>query len=1399
MCVWVVQVQWIGVNVLSVADFAWQVDGFVMREVADDVELADALRGEVELKRVKRHYFERAYAYQVAVTPENINVARRAATWMATYMWRRALFKVQYEGMSVAAVVASIAARKDGFAGGMPVGAVILEEEAIRRWEGGERAYMRSAAGEEGGGAILDLSKEPLFVELNKLMQYTVVEMRVESVAAVYRELSAELGAKPHAADGVNCGRRNAAVALSRGLDEAGMGQMLVKQLMQHQGMQGTECFEAQYDDAPHSVDLGALMMGRTMEKMDALKANLLMTRVPALAKIRTFQDIPKDDPIRMRIYEGSETRRKLRQSVALRKEAVAALAKQGKMEMVATVQKAMAVTRRTLGSLEARLRYETLETKRWHVWEDAYDRFDELSPEELAERCCVNDVSELRLSEVLTKYGCGRDESASLGAGVRKRATLTTDEQLALLAQWRQVGRERAVRSDKKAVRLQLQVKGGVVVATVKPMRVRNHEVGRSVKGRATVASAVAKAKVKGHGVWASKGTFDIECIVDERSVEGLSSVCDEQPQTEYLVRWAGYKRSWEPWRIHGEVGTPIETWEPRQKVVRTEALEKWQSDQRHASTGGDGGSSIGDDEGTEGNGDGTGVDEQASTGLSTATGIDGADAGGAEVAPVSAVAQATRIQLAAEEAAAAAERIAAAAAEAATAAAEAAAAAAEEAATAAAEAASLAKEAATARRSKAIEEMNEEMQSWLCFDSVQVFVRQGPGQTLVFTDVTVTSPVTALKSVVAVRTGVPADDFWLKYGGQCLEDDVAMQLYGIESESTLEMCYRGCGGMLAGNGGGASKSSTDGADAPPRTFHNASLYQVQLDQLYEGGEHRPIDVEAEDWHLHAITDVPSGAGSSGGHGAGSSGGGEGCEDLAYGCASDCGGAPPYPELTESQEELIGTDMSLLNPDKAERYRTEMLGSLASSSPPPRTPSPRIKIEEKETPHMDRAMARLDGVVSQSSDAQSSSGSCGGSSTTRASQKQQGKRPMKRAREVIVLDDSTDEDDTPARLPALAARVQAMPSSGMNSSMLQCDIARLYSKETHEGDNDGAVRLGELESLGGAAAGRANYDKGLVHFGDSPAAGAGDGKQLQARVDAIPLEEVHSVLQRMIACLPSAQQARARQYYVLLDEQQVRALHAAVVVGARLTIISGPAGSGKSALIKLQVLLIDTGVAAPTHGARRAAQEGVDTVLPRASFKPVVEVMTTFTSFGVTFKGDWDVESTVRAIKAQDAKRQKAAAMYQKQVIALDEGGQTYFGQVDFACRVGPRVNGGRQQRWVIYMDGVQTPPVVDKRQRDADPARYMIWDGDLFREAEAADELLLFGLEKNYRATNEKLKTFSTALRDMDFDAAWPLAQEFAKTEVCAASVAASDCLLALITLCVCAPAGAGGRVIC
>ena len=81
---------------------------------------------------------------------------------------------------------------------------------------------------------------------------------------------------------GVNCGRRNAAVAVSQGLDREGMGQMMVKKLMQHRTSQGTTTFEAQYDDSPHSADIGALMMGRTPEKIEALKS-LLTTRTPEL------------------------------------------------------------------------------------------------------------------------------------------------------------------------------------------------------------------------------------------------------------------------------------------------------------------------------------------------------------------------------------------------------------------------------------------------------------------------------------------------------------------------------------------------------------------------------------------------------------------------------------------------------------------------------------------------------------------------------------------------------------------------------------------------------------------------------------------------------------------------------------------------------------------------------------------------------------------------------------------------------------------------------------------------------------------------------------------------------------------------------------------------------------
>ena len=71
------QIQWIGRNVLSVKHYTWHPE-FMELEHVDEVELPDALRGEVELQRVKRHYYERNYKYEYSVTPEHADVARRA-------------------------------------------------------------------------------------------------------------------------------------------------------------------------------------------------------------------------------------------------------------------------------------------------------------------------------------------------------------------------------------------------------------------------------------------------------------------------------------------------------------------------------------------------------------------------------------------------------------------------------------------------------------------------------------------------------------------------------------------------------------------------------------------------------------------------------------------------------------------------------------------------------------------------------------------------------------------------------------------------------------------------------------------------------------------------------------------------------------------------------------------------------------------------------------------------------------------------------------------------------------------------------------------------------------------------------------------------------------------------
>lgn len=66
------------------------------------------------------------------------------------------------------------------------------------------------------------------------------------------------------------------------------------------------------------------------------------------------------------------------------------------------------------------------------------------------------------------------------------------------------------------------------------------------------------------------STETFEIAEIISEMKGKGRSN-------TLYLVRWAGYDAAWEPWRINGHPGDPIETWEPAHRLRETEALQNW------------------------------------------------------------------------------------------------------------------------------------------------------------------------------------------------------------------------------------------------------------------------------------------------------------------------------------------------------------------------------------------------------------------------------------------------------------------------------------------------------------------------------------------------------------------------------------------------------------------------------------------------------------------------------------------------------------------------------------------------------------------------------------------------------------------------------------------------------
>ena len=387
-------VYWLTRNVLSVADFVWAKEGMEL-ELPDGSIEVDPLRGEVKLNRVKHHYHEAGYEYNMSVTADAVQAARRASWWIFLYQFCRGLFKVQYAEMSTEAIEAALRDRaENGYHGIMPVGARISAVSALGRWLAGERGYQ------------LSLESEPFFVQPKGRrgkgggkFVFSNMEMRAEWFGAVFREVGDEMGLRPHAS-GLNSVRRNSMVGVQKGAERAGFDPaMHAKKTSQHRG-DGHSCREKVYEDATASTDICAFLMGRTPQVIESL-SSLAMTRVPELAAYRMVKDVAADDPLRVNLVEKDVQRLAVRKALDLYEAAVA------KAKSAAQRSQAGAKAAELTDELDVvtrRLERRMLEQKRQQVYADGQRALADMPLEEFKARSQVEDWGKLGLEGLLSK-----------------------------------------------------------------------------------------------------------------------------------------------------------------------------------------------------------------------------------------------------------------------------------------------------------------------------------------------------------------------------------------------------------------------------------------------------------------------------------------------------------------------------------------------------------------------------------------------------------------------------------------------------------------------------------------------------------------------------------------------------------------------------------------------------------------------------------------------------------------------------------------------------------------------------------------------------------------------------------------------------------------------------------
>merc|ERR1711871_1834698 len=130
----------------------------------------------------------------------------------------------------------------------------------------------------------------------------------------------------------------------------------------------------------------------------------------------------------------------------------------------------------------------------------------------------------------------------------------------------------------------------------------------------------------------------------------------------------------------------------------------------------------------------------------------------------------------------------------------------------------------------------------------SMQLFVKSCSGRTLVL-QTHPSVPILNLKSSIEQREGLCHTAFFLSFGSKCLRDELLVQDYGLQPDSTLHMSLRALGGAKGkGKGKGKDKKDKKGKKSPrPGSGENdaagSQLSQENFDQLRRELDHERME----------------------------------------------------------------------------------------------------------------------------------------------------------------------------------------------------------------------------------------------------------------------------------------------------------------------------------------------------------------------------------------------------------------------------------------------------------------------------------------------------------------------------------------------------------------------------